>query len=391
MNTKKIKQDFPIFEKHPELVYLDNAATSQKPNQVIESIESFYRENNSNIGRGLYNLANSATQKYENSRRTIADFINAEKEEVIFVKNTTEAQNLLASSLQIEGNIVLSQMSHHSEQLPWREKHKDKNIKFLETKKGKISTEDAQNKINSKTEVVAIPHISNVFGAENPIEEIIEIAHENNALVVLDCAQSVPHKEINVKDLDVDFITFSGHKMLGPTGIGVLYGKKNLLDQMKPYEVGGGTVTKVEDNQVKYKEVPHKFEGGTPHIAGAIGLKNAVEYLEKIGMEKVESHSKKIANYTRKELNKFEEIEIISPENSLIISFKVDEIHAHDVAELLNQRNIAVRAGNHCAQPQHQKLNLTSTTRISPYLYNSKEDVKKLVKGIEEVLETFNV
>jgi cysteine desulfurase/selenocysteine lyase len=388
MNPDKIKEDFPIFTERPELSYLDSAATSQKPEKVVKEIEMFYRENNSNIGRGLYDLANDATQAYEGSREKVADFINAEKDEIVFVRNTTEGENLLASSLEFEGEIVLSEMAHHSEQLPWREKA-EKNIEYLKTENGKISVKDAEKKINEETGLVAISHISNVFGVENPIEEMIEIAHENEALVVLDCAQSAPHMNLDVKDLDADFITFSGHKMLGPSGIGILYGKIELLEEMRPYQVGGGMVKSVEKDSVRYEDPPQKFEAGTPNISGAIGLKAAIEYLEEIGLEDIHEHDLRISEKIREGLKEIESIKVLSPEDSVLVSFYSEKVHSHDLAEVLNQKGVAVRAGNHCAQPQHQDLDLAGTVRASPYLYNTEEDVEKLLEAVREAQNIF--
>lgn len=388
MNPDKIKEDFPIFTERPELSYLDSAATSQKPEKVINAVEEFYRKNNSNIGRGLYDLANDATQAYEGSREKVADFINAEKDEIVFVRNTTEGENLLASSLEFEGDIVLSEMAHHSEQLPWREKTK-KNIEYLKTENGKISVKDAEKKINEDTGLVAISHISNVFGVENPVEEIIEIAHKNEALVVLDCAQSAPHMNLDVKELNADFITFSGHKMLGPSGIGILYGKIELLEEMRPYQVGGGMVKSVEKESVRYEDPPQKFEAGTPNIAGAIGLKAAIEYLEEIGLEDIYEHDSEISNIIRESLEEIESIKVLSPEDSILVSFYSETVHSHDLAEVLNQKDVAVRAGNHCAQPQHQDLDLAGTVRASPYLYNTEEDVEKLLEAVREAQNIF--
>ena len=388
MNPDKIKEDFPIFAERPELSYLDSAATSQKPEKVINAVEEFYRKNNSNIGRGLYDLANDATQAYEGSREKVADFINAEKDEIVFVRNTTEGENLLASSLDFEGEIVLSEMAHHSEQLPWREKT-EKNTEYLKTENGKISVKDAEKKINEDTGLVVISHISNVFGVENPVEEMIEIAHKNEALVVLDCAQSAPHMNLDVKDLDADFITFSGHKMLGPSGIGVLYGKKHLLEEMRPYQVGGGMVKSVEKDSVRYEDPPQKFEAGTPNISGAIGLKAAIEYLEEIGLEDIHEHDLRISEKIREGLEDIDSIKVLSPEDSVLVSFYSEKVHSHDLAEVLNQKGVAVRAGNHCAQPQHQDLDLAGTVRASPYLYNTEEDVEKLLEAVREAQNIF--
>lgn len=392
MNPEKIRDDFPIFEERENLAYLDNAATTQKPEEVIEAVENFYRKNNSNVGRGLYELAADATQAYENSRKKIAEFIGAEKDEVIFVRNTTEVENLIAESLDFEGDIVLSQMAHHSEQLPWRRKadDDDKKIEYLETEDGKISVESAREKISEDTGLVAISHISNVFGAENPVEEISRIAHENDALVVLDAAQSAPHMPLDVEELGADFLAFSGHKMLGPTGIGVLYGRKEILEDMDPYQVGGGMINKVEKNSVKYGNVPEKFEAGTPNVAGAVGLAAAVEYLEEIGMEKIHEHDKELCRKMIDGLEKIEGIKVISPRDANLVSFTSEYAHPHDVAEVLSRHGVATRAGHHCAQPQMQELGLTGTTRASSYIYNTEEDVEKFLNAVEKVEKIFN-
>jgi cysteine desulfurase/selenocysteine lyase len=392
MNPEKIRRDFPIFRNREELVYLDNAATTQKPEKVIQAVEDFYRKNNSNVGRGLYDLAEDATQDYRAAREKTAEFIGSEKEEVVFVRNTTEAENLLSDSLEFEGKIVLSEMAHHSEQLPWRGKAEEegKEVDFMETENGKISLESASEKISENTGLVAVSHVSNVFGSENPIEEITEIAHENDALVVLDVAQSVPHMQLDVEELGVDFMTFSGHKMLGPTGIGVLYGRKNLLEEMKPYQVGGGMIDRVEKDKVDYTGVPERFEAGTPNIAGAIGLAAAIEYLEEIGMEKIYRHDRRLADKMREGLKEIEGIRVVSPEDASLVSFTAEYAHPHDVAEVLNQRGVAVRAGHHCAQPQMENMDLSGTVRASPYLYNTDRDVEKFLDAVKKVREVFS-
>jgi len=392
MNSRKIKEDFPIFQEREDLVYLDNAATSQKSVKVIESIQDFYRENNSNVGRGLYDLANDSTQEYKEARKTVAKFINSSTSEIVFVRNTTEAENLLAHSLEFEGDIVLSEMAHHSEQLPWRRKadQEGKNVKYLETSNGRVSKESIREKIDEETGLVAVSHISNVFGAENPIENIVELAHQNNALVVLDAAQSAPHKPIDVENLDVDFMCFSGHKMLGPSSIGVLYGKKDLLEDMKPYQIGGGMIKSVEKDNVSYEDVPQRFEAGTENVAGAVGLAKAIEYLEEVGLEEVYKHDKELAGKMIEGLNDIDGVEVISPSDASLVSFTADWAHPHDIAEVLNQSGVAVRAGNHCAQPQMEELGISGTARASPYLYNTGEDVQKLVEGVKEAEKIFN-
>lgn len=393
MDVKKIRKDFPIFQERENLVYLDNAATTQKPEEVIRAVQRFYERNNANVGRGLYDLANNATKQYEDARRKIADFIGVSKDEIVFVRNTTEAENLLADSLEVEGDILLSEMAHHSEQLPWRRKAEEegKNIEYIETEQGKISLASAKEKITEETGLVAISHVSNIFGLENPVEEIADIAHKNNALLVLDAAQSVPHMPVDVKELGVDFLCFSGHKMLGPSGIGILYGKEELLEDMEPYQVGGGMIKSVQKETIEYADSPERFEAGTPNIAGAVGLKAAIEYLEERGMKQVQEHDRKLAEIMIEGLMEIEGVKVLSPKGANLVSFTTEFAHPHDVAEVLGQNGIAVRAGHHCAQPQMQELNVNGTTRASPYIYNTEEDVKKLIKAVKEVKEVFNV
>lgn len=391
MNPEKIRKDFPVFQNHPDLAYLDSAATSQKPEKVINAVEKFYRRQNSNIGRGLYDLANSATQIYSKSREKVAEFIGAEPEEVVFVRNTTEAENLLAYSYSFEGDIVLSKMAHHSEQLPWRRKSKkeDKDLKYIQTENGKLSLESAKEIIDQDTGLVAISHVSNVFGAENPVREIIKLAHENNAVVILDAAQSAPHMSLDVKDLGADFMCFSGHKILGPSGTGILYGRKELMKDMEPYQIGGGMVNSVEEDKVDYSTTPEKFEAGTPNVAGAAGMKAAIEYLESIGMKQIKKHTEGISDKIWNTVDRQEGFENISPEGANIVSFKSEYAHPHDVAEVLNQYGVAVRAGQHCAQPQVREIDVNGTARASTHVYNTEKDVKKLEKGLEEVRNLF--
>lgn len=390
MEIDKIRNDFPLIEE--DLSYLDNAATSQKPEKVVDRIEQFYSRENANIGRGLYDLANAATSAYEQARKKTADFIGASKDEVVFVENTTEAENLLAESLEFDGDIVLSRMAHHSEQLPWRRKadQEGKEVKWLETEDGRISLEDAREKIDEDTGLVAISHVSNVFGVENPVEQIIELAHDNDALVVLDGAQSVPHMPVDVKDLGADFLCFSGHKMLGPSGTGVLYGRKKLLEEMPPYQVGGGMIRKVTDQDIRYEEPPEKFEAGTPNVAGAVGLGAAIEYLEDIGMDNIIDHDRELVEKMVDGLEKIDGVEVLSPRDATLVSFTCEFAHPHDVAEILNQNGVAVRAGHHCAQPQMEELDISGTTRASPYLYNTQKDVERLVEAVREVKEVFS-
>lgn len=393
MDPIKIREDFPIFQES-DLVYLDNAATSQKPRQVIDRIKDFYSGENSNVGRGLYDLASQTTQNYEAARKTVSDFIGAKSaEEVVFVRNTSEAINLVAQSIDIDGDIVVPEMAHHSNQLPWRKKAEAENLelKWIPTKDGVVDLEVAKELIDEDTAIVSVSHVSNVFGCVNPVEELVEIAHENNAYILIDGAQSVPRMSVNVTDIDADFLTFSGHKILAPTGIGVLYGRKKLLEKMEPYQVGGGMIRSVRKENIEWERPPQKFEAGTPNIAGAIGLAAAIEYIDEIGLEEIREHEKKLAGKIIEKLKQIEGVNVVSPEDKepVVVSFTMENAHPHDIAEILNQKNVAIRAGNHCAQPQMEEMGLSGTARASPYLYNTEEDVEKFIEAVQEVREVF--
>ncbi|MFP4038766.1 MAG: aminotransferase class V-fold PLP-dependent enzyme [Candidatus Nanohaloarchaea archaeon] len=385
MNPEKIRKDFPIFSERPELVYLDNAATSQKPEAVIEAVENFYREKNANIGRGLYPLANDATQAFEASRRKAAEFIGAERKEAVFVRNTTEAVNLLASRIELEGKVLVPETAHHSNLLPWRENNE---LEFVETENGRIDLEDLESRVEEAS-MVAFSQVTNVHGVENPVEEVVEIAHENGAKVFMDAAQSAPRKSIDVKELDVDFLAFSGHKMMGPTGIGVLYGRKEYLEDLRPYQVGGGMVKSVTKKGTRYEDPPQRFEAGTPNVAGAAGLKAALDYLEQFDTDKVFRHDRKLCNNARKGLEKIEGVDMVSPEDAVVTSFTVKNAHPHDIAEVLGQKGVAVRAGHHCAQPLMEEKIASGTTRMSPYIYNTGEEVEAFIEAVEEAVEVF--
>lgn len=388
MNPKELRKDFPIFDERPELSYLDNAATSQKPKEVIEAVKNFYTNNNSNIGRGLYDLAADATEDYNDARRNVADFVGADTDETVFVRGCTEAVNLLASSLDVEGEVAVSELAHHSEQLPWRENFET--VKYLPLEGGKIDLEAAKEIIDEETAVVSVPQISNVFGTVQPIEELVEIAHENDALLVLDAAQSVPTLPVNFHELGIDFAMFSGHKMLGPTGIGVLYGKRELLEQLDAYQVGGGMVNSVKEETVEYGSAPEKFEAGTPNIAGAVGLSAAVDYLNGFNMEEVVKHEQELNRYLVRQLSSIKGVKVLSPEEATITSFTTDFAHPHDIAEILSRDNVAVRAGNHCAQPLIEGMEINGAVRASPYIYNTEKDVRRLVRAVKEARRVFS-
>ncbi|MBU90018.1 cysteine desulfurase [Candidatus Woesearchaeota archaeon] len=402
LKIEKIRKDFSILKRKVHgkpLVYLDNAATTQKPKVVIDAVKDYYENYNANIHRSIHVLGEEATAAYEEAHKKIADFINADFEEVIFTKSTTESLNLLAYSLTADlkpgDEIVISEMEHHSNFVPWQQLalKKKLKLKFIEINKGgTLNEESIKENITKKTKIVSVTHVSNVLGTVNDIKEIGKIAHENNALMIVDAAQSVPHMKIDVKDLDADFLAFSGHKMLGPTGIGVLYGKKELLEEMQPFLYGGEMIKEVTFENTKFNDLPWKFEAGTPNIAQGIGLGIAVDYLNKVGMENIENHEKELVKYAYEKLNKIKEVEIYGPspeKRSGLIAFNVKNVHAHDTAQILDGEGIAIRAGHHCAMPLASKLGIVASARASFYVYNTKEEIDKLVEGIHKVIKVF--
>ena len=406
MDSKHIRSYFPILNQevngHP-LVYLDSAATSQKPVQVIETIVNYYREYNSNVHRGVHTLGTRATDAYEGAREKVRKFISASSiEEIIFTRGTTTALNTVAQSYAMENvkegdEIVITPMEHHSNIIPWQQvaKKTGATLKYLPLQAdGTIALADVENTITPATKVVSITYVSNVLGVINPIKEIAAIAHKNGAVLVVDAAQGAPHVKIDVQDLDCDFLGFSGHKMCGPTGIGVLYGKKHLLENMEPIEFGGEMIDFVGLYESTWKELPWKFEAGTPIIAGAIGLGAAIDFLEEIGLENITEHEHKLAAYAMEKLSSINGLTIYGPHNANnragVITFNIEDVHPHDVATVLDAEGIAVRAGHHCAQPLMKWLNVSATARASFYLYNSEEDVDKLVEGIGKTKEYFS-
>ncbi|QJX63600.1 cysteine desulfurase [Niallia circulans] len=406
MDSKHIRSYFPILNQevngHP-LVYLDSAATSQKPVQVIETIENYYREYNSNVHRGVHTLGTRATDAYEGAREKVRKFISASSiEEIIFTRGTTTALNTVAQSYAMENvkegdEIVITPMEHHSNIIPWQQvaKKTGATLKYLPLQAdGTIALVDVENTITPATKVVSIAYVSNVLGVINPIKEIAAIAHKNGAVLVVDAAQGAPHVKIDVQDLDCDFLGFSGHKMCGPTGIGVLYGKKQLLENMEPIEFGGEMIDFVGLYESTWKELPWKFEAGTPIIAGAIGLGAAIDFLEEIGLENITEHEHKLAAYAMEKMSSINGLTIYGPQNANhragVITFNIEDVHPHDVATVLDAEGIAVRAGHHCAQPLMKWLNVSATARASFYLYNSEEDVDKLVEGIGKTKEYFS-
>ncbi|WP_368297379.1 cysteine desulfurase [Cytobacillus firmus] len=406
MNAREIRQMFPILDQEVNgkpLVYLDSAATSQKPVPVIEAIDKYYREYNSNVHRGVHTLGTRATDGYEGAREKVRKFINAKStEEVIFTRGTTTSINTVAASygranLSEGDEIVISYMEHHSNIIPWQQvaKQTGATLKYLPLQEdGTISLEDVRTTVTADTKIVSIMQVSNVLGVMNPIKEIAKIAHENGAIMVVDGAQSAPHMKIDVQELDCDFLAFSGHKMCGPTGIGVLYGKKKHLEKMEPVEFGGEMIDFVGLYESTWKELPWKFEGGTPIIAGAIGLGAAIDFLEQIGLDEIEAYEHKLAAYAMEKMSVIDGMTIYGPKEASkragLVTFNIDDVHPHDVATVLDAEGIAVRAGHHCAQPLMKWLKVSATARASFYLYNTEEDIDKLVSGLVKTKEYFS-
>ncbi|WP_042222651.1 cysteine desulfurase [Oceanobacillus manasiensis] len=402
MDLHAIRQEFPILHQevngHP-LVYLDSSATSQKPRSVIEAVDSYYRQDNSNVHRGVHTLGTRATENYEGAREKVRKFINADStKQVIFTRGTTTAINTVAHSygranLSSGDEIVLTQMEHHSNIIPWQQvaKATGAELKYIPLQPdGTITLEDAAKTITANTKIVAISHVSNVLGTVNPINEVAELAHKQDAVIVVDGAQGAPHMKIDVEDLNCDFYAFSGHKMCAPTGIGVLYGRKTLLENMEPFEFGGEMIDFVNLYDSTWKELPWKFEGGTPIIAGAIGLGAAIDFLNEVGMDNITKHEQKIVSYAMEKFQALDGITIFGPqERAGLITFNLDDVHPHDTATVLDAEGIAVRAGHHCAQPLMRWLEVTATARASFYLYNTEEDVDRLVEGLLKTKEYF--
>lgn len=397
LNVEKIRKDFKILNSSKDgkrLVYFDNAATAQKPKIVIDAVKSFYETANANIHRGVYQLSENATTAYEESRAVVGDFINASPDEIVFTKNATESLNLLAYSLCSkfeEGDeILLTQMEHHSNIVPWQQIAKNNKLKlrFAEINSdGTLNADSFKKLLNRRTKIVSVAHVSNFLGTINSVKELAVLAHSIGALFVVDGAQSVPHFSVDVRDLNCDFLVFSSHKLCGPTGVGVLYGKKVLLEKMSPFLYGGDMIREVCFDDSRWNDVPWKFEAGTPDICGVIGLAKAIEYLKKTGMDKIADHEKELTVYAMQELAKIEGLTLYGPsaENRAgIISFNINGVHAHDVASFLDGFNIAVRAGNHCAMPLAKILGVSGTARISFYFYNTKKEIDFVVKILKQ-------
>ena len=401
MEINNIKKDFPLLENE-NITYLDSGATTQKPIQVIKAVEEFYQKYNANPHRGAYSLGVEATEQYENTRTKIAKFINAKhREEIIFSKNATESLNLIAYSygldnLKKDDEVVISIMEHHSNLVPWQKMTKQTGSKLnymYINENYEISDEEIENKITDKTKIVGITHVSNVLGTINNVKKIIKYAHKKGAVVIVDASQSIPHMKIDVQDLDADFLVFSGHKMLAPLGIGVLYGKKEILNKMTPFLMGGDMIEYVYEQETTFAPLPNKFEAGTQNVEGVIGLGDAIDYIENLGYDKIQEIEHEVISYARQELSKLDYLTLYTTPNeenhSSVISFNIKGVHPHDVASILDSEGVCVRSGNHCAQPLMRFLGIDSTCRASFYIYNTKEDVDKLVKALDKAYNMF--
>ncbi len=403
----KIKKDFPIFEekinKH-KLIYLDNSATTQKPKNVINAISNYYKTSNANTHRSVHELASRATIQLEAARGTVAKFIGADVEEIIFTSGTTDSLNKLALSLQSIINkgdeIILTEMEHHSNIVPWQQiaEKTGATIKWLEiTKDFRLDLTTLKKMITKRTKILSLTQVSNVLGTINPIKAIITNAKNINPeiITVIDAAQSVPHIKVDVKELGCDFLAFSGHKTLGPTGIGVLYGRRELLTKMSPFSFGGGMILEVTKQKSSWNDIPYKFEAGTPNIEGAVGLRAAIEYLENLEVQNIERQMQELTEYGLKRLKTIKGLTIIGPKDAKnrapMFSFNINGLHSHDISEILNKRGIAIRGGNHCAMPLFEKIKQNGASRASLYLYNTKEEIDALVDGIKEAKKIFKI
>ena len=398
LSSETIKKDFPIFN-NSDLVYLDNAATTHKPQSVLNAVDRLYTEANANVHRALYSLGSESTERFENSRTKVADFINANSaKEIIFTSGTTESINLLARSvgntLRPGDEILISEMEHHSNIVPWQltAERTGTTLNYIPvTETGELDLSEPDHYFKPNTKIVSITHISNVLGTINPVKKLAKMAHDMGALFIVDGAQGIPHLQVNVQDLGCDFYAFSGHKMLGPTGIGALWGKTELLNEMDPFMGGGEMIETVTMESSTWNDIPYKFEAGTPNFAQAVGLGAAVDYLKTIGMSTIAEHEKKLTAYALNKINQIEGIRIhgSADERAGVISFNVDGIHPHDLAQFLNEDNIALRVGHHCAQPLLSTLGETATARLSFYIYNDESDVDKFYDSLTNIRKYF--
>jgi cysteine desulfurase/selenocysteine lyase len=404
LDIQAIRKDFPALQQSVNgrpLVYMDNAATTQKPNSVIEAEAEYYRNDNANVHRGVHELSVRATEKYERARRDIQFFINAERaEEIIFVRGATEAINLVASSLarprlRKGDEILISAMEHHSNIVPWQLVCQQTGAKLKVVPlndRGELIFEQFEKLISEKTKLVAMVHVSNALGTINPIARVINAAHQRNIPVLIDGAQAIPHTKVDVQTLDADFYAFSGHKLYGPTGIGALYAKQSFLEEMPPYQGGGEMIRSVSFEESTYNELPYKFEAGTPNIAGAVGLGEAIKYLDSIGLDHIAAYENDLLEYATKRLQEIPGIRLIgtAQNKAAVLSFAIENVHPHDIGTLLDGQGIAIRSGHHCAQPVMNRFGVPATARASLAFYNTKEEIDALTDGIKKVIEVFH-
>jgi len=405
LDVEAIRAEYPILEREfdgTQLVYLDNAATSHTPDPVVDAMSNYYREYNSNVHRGIHHLSQEASIAYEDAHDRVADFIGADgREEVIFTKNTTESENLVAYSWGLEhlgpgDEVVLTEMEHHASLVTWQQiaERTGADVRYIRVDEtGRLDMDHARACITEDTRLVSVVHVSNTLGTVNPVAKLADIAHDHDALIFVDGAQAVPTRPVDVAAIDADFYAFSGHKMAGPTGIGVLYGKRHLLEELQPYLYGGGMIEKVTFEDSTWAELPWKFEPGTPPIAEAVGLEAAVDYLEDIGMERVQAHEEELAGYAYERLLEAGDVDVYGPEPGAdrggLVSFNLESVHAHDLASIMNDYAVAIRAGDHCTQPLHDKLGVAASARASFYVYNTREEVDRLLEGLESARQLF--
>ncbi|KTG07882.1 cysteine desulfurase [Haloprofundus marisrubri] len=416
IDVDAIREDFPILQRKiggdvtvpgpsedddTPLVYLDNGATSQTPDQVVDAIADYYRTYNSNVHRGIHHLSQEASVAYENAHDRVAEFIGANgREEVVFTKNTTESENLVAyawglNELGPEDSVVLTQMEHHASLVTWQQigKKTGADVRFIRVdEEGRLDMDHARELVDDSTKMVSVVHVSNTLGTVNPVSELADLAHDHGAYIFVDGAQSVPNRPVDVQDIDADFFAFSGHKMCGPTGIGVLYGKEEILEEMEPYLYGGEMIRRVSYDDASWEDLPWKFEAGTPVIAQGIALHAAIDYLDDIGMEKIQRHEEQLVEYAYDELTAFDDVEIYGPpgdDRGGLVAFNLDGVHAHDLSSIVNDYGVAIRAGDHCTQPLHDTLGVAASARASFYLYNTHEEIDVLVDAVDEARQLF--
>ena len=416
LDVDAIREDFPILDRKvggdvtvpgPDdgddtpLVYLDSAATSQTPESVVEAMTEYYYRYNSNVHRGIHSLSQEASVAYEDAHDRAAEFVGADgREEIVFTKNTTEAFNLVAytwglNELEPGENVVTTQMEHHASLVTWQQlcRKRGAEIRYVEIDdEGRLDRDDLREKVDDDTAMVSAVHVSNTLGTVNPVSEIADLAHDHDALCFVDAAQSVPTRPVDVQEIGADFLAFSGHKMLGPTGIGVLYGREELLESLPPFLVGGAMIRRVRFEETTWEDLPWKFEAGTPPIAESVGLVAAIDYLEDLGMERVERHESRLAGYAFDRLAEFDDVEVYGPpgdDRGGLVGFNLEGVHAHDLSSILNDAGVAVRAGDHCTQPLHDVLGVPASTRASFYVYNTEEEIDAMVEAVDVARELF--